>query len=312
MMDDISPLLKLQCESPLEGLPTEALNFGGNFLEDLIPGYRTLNVQGRELFETSNEYAQLGIRDGERHIYNRIPAREIVIQYYLKAENDSDFRDKFNKLNVALYSEKEVKLWFNDEPEMYFQGTKSMIDPVDPGINWCISTFTLRCGDPYKYTKSDATSVMWGSTVITFQANYLMGNTGSGAVNMPIVIEGGAYWGSTMITFQNRSYLMGDDGKESKPIEVYPTVEGMKVKPTITIKGTGRGVWIKTRNDTVDLGDFDNSTIIVDTETFNITKNGKPMIRPMNDFYIYPNEPLYIQAKDSDFKLTIEYPNRYL
>ena len=31
------------------------------------------------------------------------------------------------------------------------------------------------------------------------------------------------------------------------------------------------------------------------------------MIRPMNDFYLYPNEPLYIQAKDSDFRLTIRY-----
>ena len=87
--------------------------------------------------------------------------------------------------------------------------------------------------------------VLWGSTEITFQANYLMGNTGSGAVDLPIVIEGGAYWGSTMITFQNRSYLMGDNGQEVKPIEIYPTVEGLKVKPIITIKGTGRGVWIK-------------------------------------------------------------------
>ena len=76
---------------------------------------------------------------------------------------------------------------------------------------------------------------MWGSTEITFQANYLMGNTGSGAVDLPIVIEGGAYWGSTM-TFQNRSYLMGDNGQEVKPIEIYPTVEGLKVKPIITIK----------------------------------------------------------------------------
>ena len=38
---------------------------------------------------------------------------------------------------------------------------------------------------------------------------------------------------------------MGDNGQEVKPIEIYPTVEGLKVKPIITIKGTGRGVWIK-------------------------------------------------------------------
>ena len=65
MTENISPLMELKLTSPLEGMPTEAMNIGGKFLEDIIPGYRTLNVQGRELFETNNEYSQLGIRDGE-------------------------------------------------------------------------------------------------------------------------------------------------------------------------------------------------------------------------------------------------------
>lgn len=293
-------------------LPIEAMSFDGNFLEELVPGYQTLAVSGRELASTDVQSYQLGIKDGKRHVYARVPDRTLTIKYKLEAKTNEDFRDLFNRLNVALFTERDVEIWFNDEPEMLWSGSKASASSVPEGVNRIISSFTVVLSDPYKYTRSDATSVTWGSTVITFQANYLMGNTGSGAVDMPIVIEGGAYWGSTMITFQNRAYLMGDNGEEVKPIEIYPTVEGLKVKPTITIKGTGRVVWIKTRSDTVDLGDFDNATIVIDTETFNITKNGQPMIRPMNDFYIYPNEPLYIQAKDSDFKLTIEYPNRYL
>lgn len=293
-------------------IPKEAMNFNGKFMEELVPGYQTLAVIGRELASTEIKSYQLGIRDGKRHVYARIPDRELTVKYALIAHTDADFRDLFNRLNIALFSEKDVEIWFNDEPEMLWSGSKSQVASVTEGTNKIIGTFTITLSDPYKYTRSDATSVTWGSTVITFQANYMMGNTGSGAVEMPIVIEGGAYWGSTMITFQNRSYLMGDDGKESKPIEIYPTVEGLKVKPTIILKGTGRGVWIKTRNDTIDLGDFDNAEILIDTQKFNIVKNGKPMIRPMNDFYIYPNEPLFIQAKDSNFTLTIRYPNRYL
>lgn len=293
-------------------LPTRAMNVNGNFLEELIPGYQTLGVEGRELFETSNEYSQLGIRDGERHIYNRIPARKLVIKYFLKASDPASFRDKFNKLNIALFTEKEVSIWFNDEPEMVFKGSKATIDHVESGHYWATGSFTITCGDPYKYTKSDATSVMWGSTVITFQSNYLLGNTGSGAVNMPIIFEGGAYWGSDIITFQHQGYLMGDTGQEAKPYEIYPTVEGLKVKPMITIVGMGRDVQIRTRTDTINLGDFDNSNIEIDTQTFNITKNSKPMIRPMNDFYIYPGEPLYVSGKDGNFKLTIKYSNRYL
>ncbi len=293
-------------------LPSEAMNFNGEFLENLIPGYRTLNVTGRELFGTEIQSYQLGIRDGERHVYARIPKRLLTVKYSLEAANTADFRDRFNKLNVALFTEKDVEIWFNDEPEMLWTGSKLDADIPPEGVNTVVSTFTIVLCDPYKYTRSDATSVTWGSREITFQANYLMGNTGSGAVNMPIIIEGGAYWGSTMITFQHQGYSMGDDGTEIKPIEIYPTVEGLKVKPTIVLSGTGRGVWIKTRSDTINLGDFDNSEIVVDTKDFNITKNGKPMIRPMNDFYIYPKEPLYVQAKDSDFRLTIRYPNRFL
>ncbi|WP_430597519.1 distal tail protein Dit [Enterococcus sp. AZ177] len=296
----------------MNDIPKEAMNFNGKFLEEIIPGYRTLSVSGRELATTEIQSYQLGIRDGKRQVYSRIPERELTIKYALIANTESDFRDLFNRLNITLFSEKDVEIWFNDEPEMLWSGSKSKVSSVPDGTNKIISTFSITLNDPYKYTRSDATSVTWGSETITFKANYLMGNTGSGAVDMPIVIEGGAYWGSTMITFQNSSYLMGDDGTESKPIEIYPTVEGLKVKPEILLKGTGRDVWIKTRNDTINLGDFDDADIFIDTKKFNITKNGNPMIRPMNDFYIYPNEPLFIQAKDSDFTLTIRYSNRFL
>lgn len=293
-------------------LPSEAMNFNGVFLEELIPGYKTLSVSGRELASTEVRSYQLGIRDGKRQIYSRIPERELIVKYQIVAGNNESFRDKFNKLNVALFSENDVTIWFNDEPEMLWSGSKSEAEAVPEGINSVVSTFTIVLNDPYKYTKSDATSVVWGSKDITFQANYLMGNTGSGAVNLRIKFEGGAYWGSDLITFQHQGYLMGDQGTTTQPHEIYPTVEGLKVKPTITLVGTGRNVKIRTRSDTIDLGDFNSSTIIVDTQNFYITKNGQPMIRPMNDFYIYPKEPLYVEGKDGDFRLTIKYSNRYL
>lgn len=293
-------------------LPSEAMNFNGGFLEQIIPGYRTLNVSGRELASTEVESYQLGIRDGKRRVYSRIPERKLTVRYQLIASNNEDFRDKFNKLNIVLFTEQDVPIWFADEPEMIWSGSKSDVDKVPEGQNAITGTFTIELNDPYKYTKSDATSVTWGSEIITFQANYLLGNTGSGAVLMPIVFEGGAYWGSDIITFQHQGYLMGDTGKEAQPFEIYPTVEGLKVKPMIELVGMGRSVKIRTRSDTIDLGDFDNSTIVIDTQTFNITKNGKPMIRPMNDFYIYSKEPLYVSGRDGDFRLTIKYSNRYL
>lgn len=36
-------------------LPSEALNFNGQFLEKVIPGYQTLSVSGRELVPSEIE-----------------------------------------------------------------------------------------------------------------------------------------------------------------------------------------------------------------------------------------------------------------
>ena len=41
-------------------LPSEALNFNGQFLEKVIPGYQTLSVSGRELVPSEIESYQLG------------------------------------------------------------------------------------------------------------------------------------------------------------------------------------------------------------------------------------------------------------
>ncbi|WP_333489868.1 distal tail protein Dit, partial [Enterococcus faecalis] len=83
-------------------LPSEAMNFNGSFLEDLVPGYRTLSVVGRELATTEIQSYQLGIRDGMRHVYARIPERELTVKFKVEANSNEAFRDSFNRLNVAL------------------------------------------------------------------------------------------------------------------------------------------------------------------------------------------------------------------
>ncbi|MGH2144060.1 distal tail protein Dit, partial [Enterococcus faecalis] len=74
--------------------------------------------------------------------------------------------------------------------------SKSSVSDVPEGVNQVTGTFTFLLSDPYKYTRSAATSVMWGSPTFTFHANYFMGNTGSGAVEFPFIFVGGAFWGS--------------------------------------------------------------------------------------------------------------------
>ena len=45
-------------------LPSEALQINGEYIENLIPGYRTLNVKGREALSPELETFETGARDG--------------------------------------------------------------------------------------------------------------------------------------------------------------------------------------------------------------------------------------------------------
>ena len=47
---------------PGQNLPSEALMFNGNYLENVIPGYRTLYVSGREIINT--ELTELEVVSG--------------------------------------------------------------------------------------------------------------------------------------------------------------------------------------------------------------------------------------------------------
>ena len=60
-------------------LPSEALNFNGVYFENVIPGYRTLYVSGREMIETEISNTDMEIRDGARYRRKRYGARTIVV-----------------------------------------------------------------------------------------------------------------------------------------------------------------------------------------------------------------------------------------
>lgn len=132
-------------------LPSEALNFNGEYIENLIPGYRTLYVSGREVIDTELLTDEVGVRDGTRYRRKRYPERVITVGYQLLAKDDVSFRAAYNKLNAILDAE-EAKLIFADEPDKYFIGTKEGMDDVPAGVNAVKSELTFYCADPFKYS----------------------------------------------------------------------------------------------------------------------------------------------------------------
>ena len=67
------------------GLPSEAMKYNGVYLENEIPGYRTLYVQGRELMGAEVRDKQITGLDGSVYYGKTYPPRTIVVGYQLIA-----------------------------------------------------------------------------------------------------------------------------------------------------------------------------------------------------------------------------------
>lgn len=132
-------------------LPAEALSINGEYIENLIPGYRTLNVQGREALSPDVVSFTTGVRDGSRLKSKRYPERIITVTYQLAAESNEAFREAYNQLGAILDVE-EAELIFSDETDKFFVGTPCTIDAVPPGKNAVVGKFEILCTDPFKYS----------------------------------------------------------------------------------------------------------------------------------------------------------------
>ena len=132
-------------------LPSEALSFNGEYIENLIPGYRTLQVEGREALSPELSTFEIGSSDGVMLKNKRYPERVITITYQLLAESNEAFREAYNKL-ASILDVEEAELIFNDEPDKFFRGTPKKIGAIKPGKNNVVGEFDILCLDPFKYS----------------------------------------------------------------------------------------------------------------------------------------------------------------
>ena len=155
-------------------LPSEAMQINGRYIEDLIPGYRTLNVSGREALSPDVVSYTTGVRDGSKIQNKRYPERIIVVRYQLIAESNEAFREAYNRLGGIL-DVQDAELIFADETDKYFIGTPCIIGSVDPGRNAVTGEFEILCADPFKYSvieyeaEPDATA---GCVMLDYNGTY--------------------------------------------------------------------------------------------------------------------------------------------
>lgn len=155
-------------------IPSEALKINGEFIENLIDGYRTLYVKGREALSPSLDYFDVGTKDGSTFKNKRYPARIITVGYQIKASDNTAFREAYNKLGGIL-NVNDAELIFNDELDKYYIGTPSYIDEIEPGKNTVVGEFEITCLDPFKYSviEYEAEADLVDNTIlIDYQGTY--------------------------------------------------------------------------------------------------------------------------------------------
>ena len=126
--------------------PAEAMKIDGQYIEDLIPGYQTLQVGGRELLKQDAKSNPIGISDGEMLEYIRNPSREITVGYQLIAADEKSFRTAFYKLSDILHGDTH-QVSFNDDLSVYWNAVLTDVDDVPKGRNAITSSFTLFVPD---------------------------------------------------------------------------------------------------------------------------------------------------------------------
>lgn len=159
-------------------LPAEAVSINGTYIENIVEGYRTLYVKGRESLAPDLDTYSVGTANGEKVKSSRYPSRTLTVGFQLLAPTDADFRARFNQLNNIL-SVGEADFVFNDEADKYFTGYPIMDANVEHGRNNITAEWSIYCAYPFKrstelvtLSSDDETGVVIGNNSATFTFDY--------------------------------------------------------------------------------------------------------------------------------------------
>ena len=153
-----------ETETILKRLPSVAMEFNGKYIENELNGYETLKVSGRETIGV--ELISEPTHEGVVTIDERLPHRELTITYEMKADNGTEFQERFKALRKLLTTNEQMPIKFLDEPDTFYFGRLSAMETVPDDSNIIISTFTIHCDSPYKF--SDLVTTDGSVTIDTF------------------------------------------------------------------------------------------------------------------------------------------------
>ena len=201
--------------------PDCAVNVNGNYLEDLVHGYRTHSVTGRNAISTSITEVTIGNSNGSRYRRKRDESRDLTVSFAITAENYWAVH-RLSQLLQNMLNTANSEFIFADQPDVYWVGSVSDFsedypDASGSDIKALVGTFTIRCSDPYRHatTKVEVTTNgLKGTNVITL--------TNNGTIPTPLYIEAYMWDPSRYLAYSldkdpntSFAYILGTTGEAS-------------------------------------------------------------------------------------------------
>lgn len=208
------------------------MTYNGILLEEAIPGYRTLSIDGRQFNEVDIE-ANDNPGDGADFISKRIPERKLTISFMLKQTEQLSLRQAQDKLLSVLNQDEPKQLILSDEPDVYFNAIfeKAKINEEHDRIR--SGELTFICHDPFKHAiekKSFTAEKVDGILTATIE------NTGNVAVPIEYEINMNSDNGFIGIVSKNGVMQYGfveeADGETYEQSEVLKNTEDMFNAPS--------------------------------------------------------------------------------
>lgn len=251
-------------------------------------GFRqSFGTQLKKIGEISLKRTTIPGMMGSWSFGEEIGDKRILFTLYLEETSDQKKERMLDQLVNFLCDDegypRTVKISLRREPDRHFFCRLDEVGEPEVSVHTMTVQLYFTLTDPRRYSNAKADDVRWGSKKVDFQAQYKLGNRGSGAVERLIT-------GNTTI---------------------YPDLEGKSVFPIIMITGSGSDVVIKCKNSSIIVGSFTNKTIRIDTEMFVTYVNGVETIPDMDKFQLHPKASVVISGRNMNFKMTLDYYNVY-
>ena len=193
-----------------------------------------------------------------------------------------------NELVAFLMDEfgnpRPLKMIFDYEPDKFY--TVKVDDAIAPTLRSHIlryNTLPFIAHDPYKYANVTSDEVVWGSEIITFEWNYLLGHEGSaGSVSL------------------------------NGPQTIDISVDGLAVQPNFEIEGTANSLKVECGDCSFSLPNFSNEKWEIDFKRYAVFRNGQETMIEIRDFYLMPgSNEIKVTGNNINIDLRIKFRDKY-